>query len=480
VDIFGVVGSVLQSTGDAAAGEVLFGKTFSNSTTTGVAGTMADNGAVTMMPGATDQAIAEGYHNGSGNVLGDGDLVSGNVKKDVDIFGVVGTVLQSTGNAAAGEVLSGRTFSNSSEAGVAGTMANRGAVTITPGATDQAIVAGYHNGSGNVLGDGDLVSGNVKKDVDIFGVVGTVLQSTGNAAAGEVLSGKTFSNSSAAGVAGTMANRGAVTMTPGATDQAIAAGYHNGSGKVLGDADLVSGNVKKDVDIFGVVGTVLQSTGNAVAGEVLSGKTFSNSSEAGVAGTMANWGAVTITPGATDQTIAAGYHNGSGKVLGDADLVASNIKQGVNISGVAGSFTRFPAPIYPRTSRFTDNANGMVTDNMTGLIWLKNADCFGSVDWSTAVSDANGLATGACGLTDGSSAGAWRLPNIEELRSLIDYSRYNPALPSGHPFTGVQSYYYWSSPTCAGYSSYAWVVHFYDGVVNAGYKTFTFHVWPVR
>ncbi|NIO68243.1 MAG: DUF1566 domain-containing protein, partial [Anaerolineae bacterium] len=57
--------------------------------------------------------------------------------------------------------------------------------------------------------------------------------------------------------------------------------------------------------------------------------------------------------------------------------------------------------------------------------------------------------SGECGLGDGSSEGDWRLPNVRELQSLIDYGRQTPALPSGHPFTGVQSSLYWSSTTHA-------------------------------
>ncbi len=72
--------------------------------------------------------------------------------------------------------------------------------------------------------------------------------------------------------------------------------------------------------------------------------------------------------------------------------------------------------------RFTDNGNGTVTDNLTGLIWLKDADCLGTETWSNALSKSNGLATGTCGLTDGSSAGDWRLPNIRQLKSLVDYA----------------------------------------------------------
>ena len=51
-------------------------------------------------------------------------------------------------------------------------------------------------------------------------------------------------------------------------------------------------------------------------------------------------GAATITPGTSDQTIASGtYLTGAQTISGDADLVASNIKSGVSIFGVAGSLT---------------------------------------------------------------------------------------------------------------------------------------------
>lgn len=80
------------------------------------------------------------------------------------------------------------------------------------------------------------------------------------------------------------------------------------------------------------------SIGDATAANVLSGKVFSSQSAGvGITGTMPNRGAVTITPGATNKTIVAGYHNGSGYVVGDANLVAANIKSGVNIFGVAGN-----------------------------------------------------------------------------------------------------------------------------------------------
>ena len=140
--------------------------------------------------------------------------------------------------------------------------------------------------------------------------------------------------------------------------------------------------------------------------------------------------------------------------------------------------------------RFTDNSNGTVTDNLTGLIWLKNANFMaGARTWAQALDDCAGLADAAGGLTDGSIAGDWRLPNRKELDSLIALQYSNLALPNtagtgqwtpGDPFTGVQSNYYWSSTTHAANTGNAWVVHLYDGSVVNGSKTYTHYVWPVR
>lgn len=85
-------------------------------------------------------------------------------------------------------------------------------------------------------------------------------------------------------------------------------------------------------------------TGNAAVGDVLSGKTFYNTSPSSkLTGTMTSkvGSATVITPSTADQTIPAGYYGGAagdGKVSGDADLVAGNIKSGVNIFGVSGTF----------------------------------------------------------------------------------------------------------------------------------------------
>jgi hypothetical protein len=131
-------------------------------------------------------------------------------------------------------------------------------------------------------------------------------------------------------------------------------------------------------------------------------------------------------------------------------------------------------------SRFTDNNDGTVTDNCTKLIWLKDANCLGQYDWPSAKSRAQNLAAGTCGLRDNSKAGDWHLPTVRELQSLIDYSQYGPALPSGYPFSGVQTNHYWSSAENASRSGYAWGVYLDDGVVDTYDESNAYYVWPVR
>ena len=133
--------------------------------------------------------------------------------------------------------------------------------------------------------------------------------------------------------------------------------------------------------------------------------------------------------------------------------------------------------------RFTDNLDGTVTDNLTGLIWLKNANCFGTRTWNNALSDSNGLESGECGVTDGSSAGDWRLPNRFELESLLDLKNYNPALSSAHPFINVQvNFNYSTSTTNANNPLRMWTVNMSQGevVYDPGDKDGAFYVWPVR
>ena len=169
----------------------------------------------------------------------------------------------------------------------------------------------------------------------------------------------------------------------------------------------------------------------------------------------------------------SGYDNCDGVPVAKA---GQTISYGDRDDGELEVGVDWPSP------RFIDNSDGTVTDNMTGLIWLKNANCFGvGKTWNEALASCNGLDNGTCGLTDGSAAGDWRLPNLKELYSLIDIRNSDPALPTGHPFTNVMSSYYWSSSSNSNGGN-AWIVYFIFGEVLMSPKNITDYkyVWPVR
>ena len=110
--------------------------------------------------------------------------------------------------------------------------------------------------------------------------------------------------------------------------------------------------------------------------------------------------------------------------------------------------------------------NGTVTDG--NLVWLQNAGCIEKQAWWGAAD----LQSGYCGLTDGSTAGQWRLPTKEELVSRSKNLQ---------GFSNVQSFYYWSSSEVAGSAYYVWVVLMSDGSVEKAHKTSDrCYIWPVR
>ena len=118
--------------------------------------------------------------------------------------------------------------------------------------------------------------------------------------------------------------------------------------------------------------------------------------------------------------------------------------------------------------RFADNGDGTVTDNCTGLVWQKET-APGTYTWPQALRYSEGLEL--AGHDD------WRLPNVRELQSIVDYGRYNPSID---PIFGAVSYSYWSSSTLEGYPDYAWYVYFDDGLVSSASKYSAFYVRAVR
>jgi hypothetical protein len=129
--------------------------------------------------------------------------------------------------------------------------------------------------------------------------------------------------------------------------------------------------------------------------------------------------------------------------------------------------------------RFTDNGDETVTDNLTGLMWTKNANLNNEkMNWSQALSYANNLSLGNAGC--GTSYTDWRLPNRNELNSLADVENQNFALPRPHPFYNMQYGSYWSSTT-AFITSTAWTVNIQDSNEhNDGKDNIYGHVRTVR
>ena len=133
--------------------------------------------------------------------------------------------------------------------------------------------------------------------------------------------------------------------------------------------------------------------------------------------------------------------------------------------------------------------DGTILDNDTGLLWLKNANAFGTMDWDSAMYEASMLSSGEHGLSDDSGDGDWRLPTREEWVAFYSTVYDNPALVNtvgdaqwseGDAFTEVQSGYYWSSTEPEHDSSYAWFLRMYYGTMGYSLKGYYNDVWPVR
>ncbi|RJR18074.1 MAG: DUF1566 domain-containing protein [Nitrospiraceae bacterium] len=120
--------------------------------------------------------------------------------------------------------------------------------------------------------------------------------------------------------------------------------------------------------------------------------------------------------------------------------------------------------------RYTDNGNDTITDNVTGLIWQKEDDNTTSA-WEQAIAACEGL--------DFAGYDDWRLPNIKELRSIVDNSRYSPAIDTTY-FPNTDVSYYWSSTTGANNAALAWYVYFSSGNLGYGNKSDSYYVRCVR
>lgn len=120
--------------------------------------------------------------------------------------------------------------------------------------------------------------------------------------------------------------------------------------------------------------------------------------------------------------------------------------------------------------RFNSTDDGIL-DRLTGLIWAQSTSISGLLDWQGALDAIQEL--------NRSSKATWRLPNINELESLVDASSADPALPSGHSFIDVEEAY-WSSTTSFFETDWAYALYLHKGAVGVGFKRKAdFYCWPV-
>ncbi len=124
-----------------------------------------------------------------------------------------------------------------------------------------------------------------------------------------------------------------------------------------------------------------------------------------------------------------------------------------------------PAQAQGRYNYSSDGSE--VTDSQTGLIWRR---CTEGMAWSGGT--CTGIATNythEATLLRATTQSGWRLPNVKELTSIVDFSRTKPAIDLA-AFPATSSGQYWSSSPYAGDSSYAWAVGFDFGMVNGVYR----------
>ena len=167
-------------------------------------------------------------------------------------------------------------------------------------------------------------------------------------------------------------------------------------------------------------------------------------------------------------------------------------------SGTLGESLRPPAAQHAAWAKgsarnYTDNSNGTITDDRTGLVWEKLSigssihDATQLYTWDDAFSKIAALnGSEFAGYTD------WRLPSVSELQTLIDYGRANPAIASAFnagctsdgcvasPCSCTKPFHYWSSTTCQASAGDAWLVSFDAGYVVTDTKRNSYYVRAVR
>lgn len=273
----------------------------------------------------------------------------------------------SDATATAADILQGKT-AYGADGKITGTIPSAEGKQIVPKAAGQIAVAGnvYTTGARIIPKEDNFIPANIRKDVSIWGVVGTLDPGStptpdpnlipANVKAGVTIDGVTGTFTSDATITadyildgfsgyangekitGNIPSKDAATYTPGTSDQFInAEQYLSGAQKITGDANLTADNIAQGKEIFGVTGTYTNDANATAESMQLGVSAYVKGTR--VVGTAPIQAAKTVTPTTTEQTaVASGsFTTGAVKVAGDANLVPENIKDGVSIFGVMGT-----------------------------------------------------------------------------------------------------------------------------------------------
>lgn len=247
-----------------------------------VTGTVPINSTIEYIISTADRVVTipEGYHTGQDtvqiNASDQAKLISSNIKNGVTILGVTGTIQEgldtSDATATTTDILSGKT-AYVDGAKITGSLANVTQNIALSDKTEKIISKGYHDGTGIVkVSDTEaakIVSSNIKSGVTILGVTGTVDEgvdtSDATAKAENILNGATaYVNGEK--VTGTMPENSVTSTEITTANQVVtvAKGYHTGGDTIsissADQANIIASNIKKDVTILGVTGTVEEGT----------------------------------------------------------------------------------------------------------------------------------------------------------------------------------------------------------------------------
>lgn len=274
--------------------------------------------------------------------------------------------------------------------------------------------------------------------------------------------------------------------------------------------NLANAKIASGISAFGFIGTLF---GDTDASKVLTSATYAGTipvkvNDNPVTGGTASSTSLLLTP-------PLGYYDGVATVsTTSANFIAGNIKSGVTLFGTLGTYSSGGAssaqPLKTnQTSCFdaagtiisctgtgqdgeyqkgaarsyTDPGDGTITDNTTGLTWkkcsqgLSGATCqtgtITSYTWINALAECEADST--AGQTD------WRLPNVYELYSLVDFLSFSSPVIDSVYFPNTNTSFYWTSTTRRSNPSYAMYVSFSTAYnTNHTFKSTTYMVRCVR